>query len=81
MERPNVSRLESRRPEQNGTSQDKLKPQEPLNVEETDRERIQRLGRQRPAQFKTIWAEAAFCYSIIASQLMAVSSIRLQLFR
>lgn len=37
--------------------------------------RIERLGRQRPAQFKTIWAEIGFCFSLLASMVMAVSSI------
>ena len=42
-------------------------------VEESEGDRIERLGRERPAQFKTIWAEILFIYSILASQFMAVS--------
>ena len=39
---------------------------------ETEQARIERLGRERPAKFKSAGAELAFCYSIIASQFMAV---------
>ena len=39
---------------------------------ETERARIERLGRERPAKFQSVGAELAFCYSIIASQFMAV---------
>lgn len=39
---------------------------------ESDRARIERLGRERPAKFKSFGAELAFCYSVIASQFMAV---------
>ncbi len=42
---------------------------------ESDRARIERLGRERPPQFKSLGAELAFCYSIIASQFMAVRSV------
>ena len=41
---------------------------------ESEQARIERLGRERPAKFKSFGAELAFCYSIIASQFMAVSS-------
>lgn len=40
---------------------------------ESEHARIERLGRERPAKFKSFGAELAFCYSIIASQFMAVS--------
>lgn len=40
-------------------------------TEETEHDRIERLGRERPAQFSSIWSEVAFCYSVIMSQLMA----------
>lgn len=40
---------------------------------ETEQARIERLGRERPAKFKSMWAEIFFCYSILASQFMAVS--------
>ncbi len=41
---------------------------------ESEKARIECLGRDRPAKFKSFGAELAFCYSIIASQFMAVSS-------
>ena len=41
--------------------------------EETEEARIDRLGRERPPQFKSAWAEYLFCYSILASQFMAVT--------
>jgi len=55
-------------------------PANPTNQEETHGEevlesesaRIERLGRERPTKFKSFGEELAFCYSIIASQFMAV---------
>ena len=41
-------------------------------VEEPDHAQIERLGRERPAKFKSFGAELAFCYSVIASQFMSV---------
>ena len=41
--------------------------------EEAERQRIERLGRERPAKLTSFGAEILFCYSIIASQFMAVS--------
>jgi len=41
--------------------------------EESGRQRIERLGRERPAKLKSLGAEIFFCYSVIASQFMAVS--------
>ena len=43
------------------------------DIEETEEQRVERLGRERPAQFKSVWAEVLFVYSILASQFMAVS--------
>ena len=45
-----------------------------LLIEETEKQRVERLGRERPPQFKSLWAELLFVYSILASQFMAVSS-------
>ena len=42
---------------------------------DSDRATIERLGRERPAKFKSFGAELAFCYSIIASQFMSVRSV------
>lgn len=36
--------------------------------------RIERLGRERPKQFKTLWAEVAFVFSIAMSQVLSVST-------
>ncbi|MCJ1404142.1 hypothetical protein MMC11_007367 [Xylographa trunciseda] len=33
--------------------------------------RIERLGRERPTQFKTRWSEIGFCFSMLASMIMA----------
>ncbi|KAK5077821.1 hypothetical protein LTR70_009429 [Exophiala xenobiotica] len=45
-----------------------------LNLESGEREsieaRIERLGRQRPAIFSSIWAEIAFVFSIMMSQIV-----------
>ena len=38
--------------------------------EESLEDRIERLGRQRPASFPTIWSEVAFVFSIMMSQIM-----------
>ncbi|KAF6218325.1 hypothetical protein HO133_005672 [Letharia lupina] len=38
---------------------------------DSDRAPIERLGRERPAKFKSSGAELAFCYSVIASQFMS----------
>ena len=35
-------------------------------------ETIERLGRQRPPHFSSIWAELAFCFSIFMCQILAV---------
>lgn len=42
-------------------------------LEETPEARIERLGRQRPEKFKTIWAEIGFVFSIVMSQVLTVS--------
>ena len=44
--------------------------------EEAEKARIERLGRERPQQFKSTWAEIGFVYSILASELMAVCNER-----
>ena len=41
--------------------------------EESEAARLERLGRQRPAQLKTLRAEIAFGYSILTSMITAVS--------
>jgi len=37
--------------------------------------RVERLGRERPALFKTPWTEVGFCFSLLASMVMAVSVV------
>ena len=44
-------------------------------AQESDRARFDRLGRERPAKFKSFGAELAFCYSVIASQFMTVRHV------
>ena len=48
---------------------------------ESDRARIERLGRERPAKFRSFGAELGFCYSVIASQFMSVCSVPATSFR
>ena len=43
--------------------------------EESMQARVERLGRQRPAKFKTIWAEIGFCFSLLTSMVTAVRII------
>jgi hypothetical protein len=45
-----------------------------MNEEETAEQRIERLGRERPQQFKTLWAEIGFVFSITMSQVLTVRS-------
>jgi hypothetical protein len=42
-------------------------------LEETRETRIERLGRQRPEKFKTLWAEIGFVFSVVMSQVLTVS--------
>ena len=37
--------------------------------------RIERLGRERPAKFRTVWTEIGFCFSLLASMVMAVGNL------
>lgn len=43
--------------------------------EESPEARIERLGRERPAVFKSLWAEIAFVFSISMSQVLSVRVI------
>jgi hypothetical protein len=52
----------------NNTPESALPP-----VEESIEERIQRLGRQRPKVFDSLWAEIGFVFSICMSQVLTVS--------
>lgn len=48
---------------------------------ELDRARIEHMGRERPAKFKSLGRELTFCYSIIASQFMSVRSAAVKLLK
>ena len=47
-----------------------------VEVEESTEARIARLGRERPAQFKSAWSELGFLLSVFTAQIMAVSLLR-----
>lgn len=40
------------------------------NLEESDEGRLERLGRERPAKFRSAWAEFGFCYAVLMSQVL-----------
>jgi len=42
-------------------------------IEESVKARLERLGRQRPEVFESIWAEIGFVFSISMSQVLSVS--------
>lgn len=39
--------------------------------------RLERLGRQRPERFKSIWAEMGFVYAIVMSQVLTVGDLEI----
>jgi len=39
---------------------------------ESAQARIDRIGRERPEKFKSVWAEVGFCFSIVMSQVLTV---------
>jgi hypothetical protein len=43
-------------------------------IEESTEARLERLGRQRPEVFDSIWSEIGFVFSISMSQVLSVSS-------
>src|SRR5438045_5800412 len=57
-----VATIRSPEPEKDQTFED--------DEEESLEARIERLGRERPARFPTLWAELAFIFSILMSQIM-----------
>lgn len=57
---------------QSGNTSGRLRDEE---APVSDTTRLERLGRERPAKFKSVKAEVAFCYSVVASQFMAVSHL------
>lgn len=50
-------------------------PTDPVGLitEESAQARFERLGRERPAKFKSAWQEICFVFSIVMSQILAVS--------
>jgi len=46
--------------------------QDPPAIEESTEARIERLGRQRPEVFDSIWSEIGFVFSISMSQVLSV---------
>lgn len=62
-------------PSSNGKAQEKKAHQsglDSLGVEESSEARLERLGRQRPEVFGSIWAEIGFVFSISMSQVLSV---------
>ncbi|KAI4172119.1 MAG: hypothetical protein LQ343_003767 [Gyalolechia ehrenbergii] len=68
-----VGALPVERPAENldGSDSKVVDHQGDQSTEATERQRIERLGRERPAKLTSLAAEVFFCYSIIASQFMA----------
>lgn len=50
------------------------RPSNEAQEEEALERRIERLGRERPKQFKSLWAEVAFIFSIAMSQVLSEST-------
>lgn len=46
------------------------KPETLPDADESMEARIERLGRERPAVFTSIWKEIAFCFSVVMSQIL-----------
>ena len=53
------------------STQDQIEKLKPHLLSQSE---IERLGRQRPEIFKTAWAEFGFCFSLLASMLVAVGT-------
>ncbi|KAH0533887.1 hypothetical protein FGG08_007494 [Glutinoglossum americanum] len=53
-----------------GSGTNKPEGNGPVTEEESFEARIERLGRERPPQFKSLWAEIGFCFSISMSQIL-----------
>lgn len=45
----------------------------PVGIEETAEARLERLGRQKPDAFRSVWSEIGFVFSISMSQVLSVS--------
>jgi hypothetical protein len=52
---------------------EKMPPVEcPMRGEESAKARVERLGRQRPEKFKSLWAEVGFIFALSMSQVLSV---------
>ena len=51
----------------------KEEPRGSLPIEESAESRIERLGRQRPEVFSSVWSEIGFVFSISMSQVLSVN--------
>lgn len=52
-----------------------------IELDESTEARIERLGRERPSCFSSIWAESAFCFSVLMSQILTVGNSRYSRYR
>jgi hypothetical protein len=50
----------------------KMVPAEMATDIEDSEARLERLGRERPPCFSSLWSELTFCFSIVMSQILAV---------
>jgi hypothetical protein len=53
--------------------------QEDPGVEASESQRLEQLGRERPKCFVTWYSELAFCFSVVMSQILAVSRMLLSI--
>lgn len=51
--------------------------QEDPGVEASEGHRLEQLGRERPKCFVTWYSELAFCFSVVMSQILAVSRLNM----
>lgn len=74
-----ITELEAIQPTANAPPNDQAAREAPATTQdpspsrlegESESARIERLGRQRPEKFQSLWAEIGFCFSITMSQLL-----------
>lgn len=68
-----VRSLSTSRQDVDDQIEEQSRPSPIMEQNENKKAQIERLGRERPAKFKSLWSEVLFCYSVLASQMMAVS--------
>jgi hypothetical protein len=59
-------------PSETSTVKSPISPCTPSREESPD-SRLEKLGRQRPEVFKSLWAEIGFVFSVVMSQVLVVS--------